>query len=634
MSDSIKKYNILPNINSPKDLKSLDISELSLLCSELREYIIETVKKTGGHLAPSLGTVELTVATHYVFDAPNDKLIWDVGHQAYSHKIITGRREAFKTLRQLDGISGFCKISESEYDTFGAGHAGTSISAAVGFATARDLRHDKNRVITIIGDGALSNGLAYEGLNNICNIKSQFLVILNDNKWSISPNVGAMSNYLTRILTNPKYIQFKNQIWNSLTLIPKGTSFLRKSGRKALESLKNFVAPGILFEELGFKYYGPIDGHDLEQLILTLRNIKDLPFPVLLHVNTKKGKGLSFAEENPTKFHGVGPYNPEKIQNEIDKSSPPFLEAFGKVACEIARGNRKAIFITAAMKEGTGLVEYAEKFPDRFFDVGIAEGHAVTFATGLAASGYRPVVAIYSTFLQRAYDHIIHDVALQNLPVIFALDRAGLVGSDGPTHHGAFDLSYLNTVPNMIIAAPRNGNELFDLMNTAFLQDKNPFAIRYPKDSCEEFDEHRGPNPIEIGSWEKIKEGKKIAIISVGTMTNVTLKATESLEKEGIHPTVIHARFIKPIDEELLLDIANSHPFIITLEENSYIGGFGMTVIKFLSDAGAKSKVYSIALPDEFIEQGPRSVLLEKVGLSQKGIIKIVKEQINKKLKM
>ncbi len=628
-TNSKSEYKILEKINSPKDLKSLTISELSILSEELRSYIIETVKKTGGHLAPSLGVVELTIALHYVFNTPNDKLIWDVGHQAYAHKVLTGRREALKTIRQYGGISGFCKPSESEYDVFGAGHASTSISAAIGLAAARDLRGDNNRIAAVIGDGAFTGGLAWEGINNICNIKGQFLVILNDNEMSISRNVGAMSNYLTRIVTSPRYLRFKNQVWNSLALLPKGAGLLRSLGRKSLESLKNFIAPGIVFEEFGFRYYGPIDGHDIKLMVNTLRSVKDLEYPVLLHVITKKGKGMPSAEQNPTKYHGIGPEKSKGSLEEQQNSAPPFLKVFGKIACEIAENNPKAVFITAAMCEGTGLTEFSKRFPDRYFDVGIAEGHAVTFSGGLATGGYRPVVAIYSTFLQRAYDHIIHDIALQSLPVVFVMDRAGLVGADGPTHHGAFDLSYINIIPNMIIAAPRNGNELRDILYTALDQSEKPFAIRYPKATCEVFDENREPKILKIGSWEVLANGKDVAILSVGTMTNVAKLSAKLLKADGISATVIHARFIKPFDEKLLLKVARSHSLILTIEENTIKGGFGMNINKFISDSGINCKVISLGIPDNFIEQGYRYILLRNIGLCPEGIVEIIKKQLN-----
>lgn len=623
------EYKLLNKINSPKDLKKLSIKELNLLSSEIRHYIIETIKTTGGHLAPSLGVIELTIALHYVFDTPDDKLVWDVGHQAYSHKILTGRRKQMKNIRQYGGISGFCKIKESEYDAFGAGHASTSISAAVGLAVARDLKGLQDRVVAIIGDGALTGGLAFEGINNVCNVNGQFLVVLNDNEMSISRNVGNMSQYLTRIVTSPRYLNFKNQVWNSLALLPKGTGIVRKLGRKTLESLKNFLAPGILFEEFGFRYYGPVDGHDINLLISTLNNIKNLNYPVLLHVITQKGRGLAIAENDPTKYHGVGPVK-AKTEKEAD-SGPAFLNAFGKIACEIGEKNNKAIFITAAMCDGTGLVEFRSRFPERYFDVGIAEEHAVTSAGGLAVGGFRPIVAIYSTFLQRAFDQIIHDIALQNLPVIFVLDRAGLVGADGPTHHGAFDLSYLMPIPNMVIAAPRNGNELRDLLHTALVQDKNPFVIRYPKDSCVEFSENLEPEVLNIGSWIKIREGNDIAILSVGTMTNVAEKAIEIIAEESISPTLIHAQFIRPFDESVLKEIAANYNTIITIEENALTGGFGSMINSVIAKNKWDINTVSLGLPDHFIEQGSRDLLLKNINLDPEGIAAEIRKAVHSK---
>ncbi|PIS29377.1 MAG: 1-deoxy-D-xylulose-5-phosphate synthase [Candidatus Marinimicrobia bacterium CG08_land_8_20_14_0_20_45_22] len=624
MNQFLSKYKLLSKIDSPKDLKKLTLDELITLSDELRSYIIETTQITGGHLASSLGVIDLTIALHAVFNTPEDKLVWDVGHQAYGHKILTGRKEEILTIRQYGGISGFCKISESEYDTYGAGHASTSISAALGLASARDMSGESERIVAIIGDGALTGGLAYEGLNNADKLKGQFLVILNDNRMSISRNVGAMSNYLTRIVTHPKYLRFKTRVWDSLSYLPKGGNFARKIGRKFLESLKNILAPGIVFEEFGFRYYGPIDGHDLGRLIETLNRIKDFKYPVLLHVITQKGKGLASAENDPTKYHGISPKSPDVKEQKVTTSAPPFLKVLGETSCEIAEKNNKAVFITAAMADGTGLVEFSNKFPKRYFDVGIAEGHAVTFAAGLAVAGYRPVVAIYSTFLQRAYDHIIHDVALQNLPVIFALDRAGLVGEDGPTHHGAFDLSYLNCIPNMIISAPRNGTEFRNLLFTAFQQNEYPFAIRYPKESCSVFENQQEPTIYPVGKWEILNKGSEVAVVSVGILSNAALDAVSILRKKGIDPTIVHARFVKPIDHELLNELARTHQWIFTLEENSLIGGFGSTISRILSEMRSPIRLVTLGIPDEFIEQGTREILIDKLGLNAEGIARSI----------
>jgi len=624
MSEISEKYKVLSKVDYPADLRKLNLDELQQLCGEIRHLIIETVEKTGGHIAPSLGAVELAVSLHYVLNTPEDKLIWDVGHQAYAHKIITGRKNKFHTLRQHKGISGFLKPDESEYDTFGAGHASTSISAAAGFAVARELKGGDYRIVTVIGDGSLTGGLAYEGINNIYRIKKQFLIVLNDNEMSISRNVGLMSYYLTKIRVNPSYIKFRNEVWNTLGKLPRGSNLLRLLGRKIDESIKNFFVPGLLFEELGLKYYGPIDGHDLEQLITTLNKVKDLPFPALLHVVTKKGKGLSDAEEDPTKFHGIGPIKVDP--NTKEKNGISFSKVFGKVACEVGEKYPDTVFITAAMCEGTGLSEFARKFPDRFFDVGIAEGHAVTFAAGLAMDGMRPIVAIYSTFLQRSYDQLIHDVALQNLPVVFAMDRAGIVGEDGPTHHGAFDISYLNVIPNMIISAPKDGNELRNLVLTALNQKGNPFAIRYPRGKTPVFDEDMEPKLLEIGKWEVLREGEKVAILAVGVMADVAEKACDQLSDEGINPGLVYVRFIKPFDEKILKAVLEKYDVVITVEENALKGGFGVHVVKFAEDLGANTKIVNLGIPDKFVEQGPRNLLLKEIGLSSENIARKIKE--------
>ncbi len=623
---NFRQYKVLDKVNKPADMKSLSSEELHILCDEVRHFIIESVKKTGGHLAPSLGTIELIVAMHYVFDTPQDKIIWDVGHQAYAHKVLTGRKDKMNTIRQYGGISGFLKIHESEYDAFGAGHASTSISAAIGFVAARNLKKESNRVVAIIGDGSFTGGLALEGMNNVCNIDGQFLTILNDNEMSISPNVGAISKYLTKILRNPKYIYYKNRVWNFLENLPRGSRFFRKLIAKLIVPIKKLLSSKLFFEEFNLRYYGPINGHDLNKLIMTFENIKNLNYPVLLHIRTKKGKGLPIAEKDPTKYHGISPITSGKAKDVKEENNLQFLEAFGKITIELAEKYKETVLITAAMKDGTGLVEYADKFPDRYYDVGIAEGHAVTFAAGLAAGGARPVAAIYSTFLQRAYDNVFHDIALQHLPVVFALDRAGVVGADGPTHHGAYDLSFLNTIPEIIIAAPRNGNEMRDMFFTAFSQKDKPFAIRYPKDSCVEFDENRKHKILEIGAWEILKKGKNVAIISNGVMTNNALDSLKFLEKDNIKPTVIHAKFIKPFDEEMFLQVAKEHKLIITVEENTIMGGMGMTLTEYLNKSKLKSKIYCLALPDEYIPQGKRKFLLEKLGLSPEGIANFIRE--------
>jgi 1-deoxy-D-xylulose-5-phosphate synthase len=618
----VKMKEILSIINSPEDLKDLSINQLEKLCDEIREYFVEVITNIGGHFAPSLGVVELTVALHYVYDAPRDKLIWDVGHQGYVHKILTGRREALKTIRQYKGISGFLKRSESEYDDFGAGHASTSISAALGFAMARDLKGLDHKVVAIIGDGAMTGGLAYEALNNAGSLKKDILVILNDNQMSISPNVGAISKYLTEIRTDPFYNKIKDEIWKLTELMPFGKKKLRRYVRRVEESLKNLMVPGMFFEELGFRYFGPVNGHDLRELIPTLARLKNIRGPRLLHVLTVKGKGVDYAEKDSCKFHAVSPPAKQSAGDEKTIPKPPsYNKVFTAALIELSEKNERIAAITAAMAEGTGLVEYQKKFPDRFFDVGIAEAHAVTFAAGLAAEGMRPCAAIYSTFLQRAYDQIIHDVAIQHLPIVFALDRAGLCGADGPTHHGAFDLSYLSLIPTMIITAPKDGDELRNLLYTAFAQNSAPFSIRFPKDSCIKLTDGHKFEKLPIGSWEVLREGKDLVMLAVGTMVANALKAASLLEKDGYSVGVVNCRFVKPLDVHLLKRLVAKYEFLLTIEENVLRGGFGSQVAQFLlSNAIEFGQVHHLGIPDDFIEHGSRSILLENIGLSAEKI--------------
>ena len=609
---------LLETINSPQDLKQLDITQLEKLCAEVRRYFVEVVTNIGGHFGSSLGVVELTAALHYVLDTPKDKIIWDVGHQGYVHKILTGRREELKTIRQYKGLSGFLKRSESPYDHFGAGHASTSVSAALGFAVARDLQGQQHRVVAVIGDGALTGGLAYEALNNAGSLNKDILLILNDNQMSISPNVGAISRYLTEITTDPRYNRAKDEVWKLTGRMPFGKRKLRAVVRRLQESVKSLMVPGMFFEELGFRYFGPIDGHDLQELVPTLQKLCTLKGPKVLHVLTVKGKGVDYAEKDSVKFHAVSP--PTK-QSEGDQKATPKPPAYNQVFTDallkLSRSNEKIVAITAAMAEGTGLVRYQKEIPDRFFDVGIAEGHAVTFAAGLAAEGMRPCVAIYSTFLQRAFDHVIHDVAIQHLPVVFTLDRAGLCGADGPTHHGAFDLSYLSAIPGMIVAAPKDGDELENLLQTAFLQDQNPFAIRYPKDSCIKLTKPREFKAVKIGSWEILQQGNNLALLAVGTMVANARKAAQLLSQSGFSVTVVNCRFVKPLDEEMLKSLARAHDHLVTVEENVRSGGFGSQVAQFLSGNKIEyDSLTNLALPDRFVEHGSRSILLDNLGLS------------------
>jgi 1-deoxy-D-xylulose-5-phosphate synthase len=626
---------LLSRIRSPQDLKTLSLNELQKVNDELREYIINTITKIGGHLAPTLGVIELTTALHYIFDTPEDKIIWDVGHQAYGHKVLTGRYNQLNTIRQHRGLSGFLKRSESEYDVFGAGHASTSISAALGIAVCRDQNKYKFKVVSVIGDGALTGGLSFEGLNNAGLRRKQFLVILNDNEMSISPNVGAMNSYLNRLVTNPLYNRIRDEIWNLTGSLPLGKDITRKFIRKSEESLKNMLVPGILFEELGFRYFGPIDGHNLKELVHTLKNIRNLKTPALLHVLTKKGKGMVSMNvknreyhDDAVKYHAVKPNGKkqDKPQYKVKKNSVPiFQDVFGKLTCEIARNRKDTVCITAAMKEGTGLVNFAQEFPERFFDVGIAEGHAVTFAAGLATGKIRPIVGIYSTFLQRAYDHIIHDVAIQHLPVIFCMDRAGIVGEDGPTHHGVLDIAYLRCVQDIIVTAPKDGNEFRHLLYTGLEQNRYPFSIRYPKSSAVCFDENGQAELLPIGSWETIKSGKDIAILAVGSMVYPALNSARLLEKVGISCEVVNCRFIKPMDLKCLKNLSERFDYFLTVEEGVQTGGFGEGISGFLAKQQKNYKIQTISLPDSFVDHGPRELLLEELGLAEEGIFNTIK---------
>lgn len=619
---------ILDQIDSPKDLKSLSVAELTQLAHEIREKIIHTVSKTGGHLAPSLGTVELTLALHRVFDTPKDKIIWDVGHQSYTHKLITGRRENFHTLRTYGGIAGFPRREESEYDTFGTGHSSTSISAALGFATARDLCQERFKAIAVIGDGALTAGMAYEGLNQTGFMHKDIIVVLNDNGMSISKNVGGLAKYLNKIITTPAYTHLKTDIWDLLGKLPKDIGEkARAAARKLKEGLKNFIVPAILFEELGFQYIGPFDGHDLKVLIENFEYVKKIKGPILVHVLTEKGRGYTPAMNEPSKFHGLGSFNKVTGKTIQRRKALTYTEVFGDTMVKLAQQNQKIVAITAAMPEGTGLDKFRDTFPDRFFDVGIAEQHAITFSAGMALQGLRPVCAIYSTFLQRGFDQVIHDVCLQNIPLIFALDRAGIVGEDGPTHHGTFDLSYLRCIPNIIICAPKDENELQNMLYTAVEYNKGPVAIRYPRG--EGIGAKLKPvQKLEIGKAEIIKEGEQGIILALGSMVYPALEAAQELEDEGIHIGVVNARFVRPLDETLLKKIKNKK--IITIEENSLHGGFGSAVLEFFNLADKETKLLRIGLPDKFIEHGARSILLEKYGLTTKNIKQRVKSFIAK----
>jgi 1-deoxy-D-xylulose-5-phosphate synthase len=608
---------VLERIDSPADLKKLSVEDLTALAEEIRETIIQTVSRVGGHIGASLGVVELTIALHYCFDAPGDKLVWDVGHQAYPHKILTGRRDRFPTLRQHGGLSGFCSRAESEYDAFGAGHSSTSISAALGIATGRDLAGDDHRVVAIIGDGSMTGGLAYEALNNAGHCARNLLVILNDNEMSIERNVGAMPRYLNRLITGKIYNEAHRELGELINRIPAYGARLLSLAKRLRESLKGLIVPGMLFEELGFRYFGPVDGHDLRTLISTLTNVRDIKGPILLHVITKKGKGYPPSERDPVRWHGASPFCVETGEPEDHPGPPTYTEVFGRTLCDIADEHNELVAITAAMIPGTGLGEFARRFPERCFDVGIAEAHAVTFAAGLAAQGIRPVVAIYSTFLQRAFDQVIHDVALQNLPVIFAVDRGGLVGQDGPTHHGAFDLSYLRLIPNMIVMAPKDEAELRDMILTAVAYERGPIALRFPRAMGVGVDLTAPPRHLEIGRADVLREGRDVAFLAVGRMVQEAARAAELLAAEGIEIGVVNARFVKPLDEALLLRLARRYGHLITLEDNTVAGGFGSAVLELLNAHGINTvRCHCVGLPDRFVEHGDTALLFDRYGLS------------------
>ncbi len=617
---------ILDQIGSTADLKRLSLMELRELAGELREEIIDTVSRTGGHLASSLGVVELTIALHRVFNTPDDQIVWDVGHQAYAHKLLTGRRGRFSTLRQLDGLSGFPKREESPFDAFDVGHSSTSISAALGMAAARDATGGKEKVVAVIGDGSLTAGLAFEGLNQAGHLKKDLIVILNDNEMSISPNVGAISSFLSRKLSSDLFVRFKKETENFLGHLPGFGKELIGLARRAEESIKGFLTPGMLFEAFGFDYFGPIDGNRLEDLVETLGNVSRLKGPVLVHVLTRKGMGYPPAEEHPATFHGVGPFDRESGEvAEAKGGAQSYTGVFGQTLLDLAGADDRVVAITAAMKEGTGLGPFAERFPERFFDVGIAEQHAVTFAAGMACRGLRPVVALYSTFLQRAYDNVLHDVCLQNLPVVFALDRGGLVGADGPTHHGVFDLSYLRHIPNLVFMAPRNEIELQRALATA-LQSPGPFAFRYPRGKGEGLELLPHPEPLTIGRGEKLREGADGTVFALGATVGPALAAAETLAAEGIDLAVIDARFLKPLDGELLSAEARRTGAVVTVEENVLQGGFGSAVLEFFEEAGLSPRVLRLGLPDRFVEQGSQAELWARYGLDPSGIAGSLRE--------
>jgi 1-deoxy-D-xylulose-5-phosphate synthase len=628
----MSKY--LDKIDGPQDLKKLKPEELTALAEEVRAFLLETVSQTGGHLASNLGAVELSIALHYCFDSPKDRIIWDVGHQAYTHKILTGRRDRFHTQRQYKGISGFPKPGESEHDAFAAGHSSTSISAGLGMAVGQDLKGIKGRAIAVIGDGSLTGGMAFEALNQTGHLKKNLVVILNDNEMSISRNVGAFSAFISRKMTGTYFRELKKEMQGLLKNIPAIGNNILQFARKAENSLKGFLTPGMLFEALGFDYIGPIQGHDLPQMIEILDNVRTMDGPVLVHVMTTKGKGYAPAEANPANFHGVGPFDVATGKSTAGKpAAGSYTGIFGETLIRLAEEDDKVVAITAAMPDGTGLSPFAKRFPDRFFDVGIAEQHAMTFAAGLAAEGFRPVAAIYSTFAQRAYDQIFHDVCLQKLPVTLALDRAGLVGDDGPTHHGVFDLSYLRHLPEMTVMAPKDENELRHMLKTAVYSDR-PATLRYPRGTGYGIRLDQKLETLPIGKGEVLEEGDDVAIVAVGVTVYPAVEAARILAEKGIRAAVVNARFVKPLDRELILAQAKRTGHVLTVEENALQGGFGSAVLELLSEEGlADVRVRRLGIPDAFVEQGPQAQLRADLGLDAAGIAAAAQELLLRKEK-
>jgi len=614
---------LLENIHSPADLKPLKRAELKKLAAEMRHVIIQTVARRAGHLAPNLGAVELTLALHRVFDSPRDKIIWDVGHQSYPHKLVTGRFERFDTLRSWEGIAGYPRRAESEHDPFGTCHGSTSLSAALGFAVARDLKGTDEHVVAVIGDGALTGGMAFEGLNNIGELKKRVIVVLNDNEWSISPNIGAIARYLTKLTTSRMYRALERDVYELLGKLPRFGKKAQEAGRRVKEGFQNLVVPGVLFEELGLKYFGPIDGHDLGVLEETLSDLKRFEGPVLLHVMTRKGKGYAPAESDAGTFHGVGVFDPE-TGTTSKSTKKTYTQVFGETAIEIAEKLPNVVAVTAAMTDNTGLKSFAKKFPQRFFDVGMAEEHGVTFSAGLAAGGMIPLTAIYSTFLQRAFDQVIHDVAVQDLHVVLCVDRAGLVGEDGAPQHGAFDVGFLRMIPGLVLMQPRNGEELRDMLWTAVQHRDGPVAVRYPRANIpEEAMPAREPRILALGTSETLRAGGDVALLALGSLVAPALAAAETLAESGVSATVVNARFVTPLDERVITGLARSVGRLVTIEENVPMGGFGSAVHECLDRNGLSgTPMLRIALPATFVAHGKRDELLQKVGLDAPGIAK------------
>ncbi|MGC8957140.1 MAG: 1-deoxy-D-xylulose-5-phosphate synthase [Candidatus Kapaibacteriota bacterium] len=628
-----EKYKLLKNIESPADLRKLEAEKLEILSEELRNYIIDVITQVGGHFGANLGVVELTVALHYVFETPRDKIVWDTGHQGYPHKVLTGRRDLLPTIRQFGGISGFLKRSESQYDVFGAGHASTSLSAALGIATARDILSENYQVIAVIGDGALTGGMAFEAMNNCGFQKRDIIVIFNDNGISIDPNVSAISTYFNELFSSRTVTKLRDKIWNATDKIPSLGDRLKEFLSRLEGGLKSIVTPGMLFEALGFNYFGPINGHNIYKLIRILSQIKRLKGPILLHIMTEKGKGFPPAENDSTKLHAIGKKEKKSSETlekiDIKPKVPSYSDVFGKAVSELMEKDRRIVAISAAMLSGTGLLPVSQKFPERVIDVGIAEEHAVTYAAGMATQGMLPICAIYSTFLQRAFDQIIHDCALQNLHVVFALDRAGLVGEDGPTHHGVFDLAYLRIVPNMIVTAPKDEQELRNLLYSAIYHYPGPVSIRYPRGKAlgVPFSDFEA---IPFGKWEFLFDGDDVAILAVGKMVVNSILARDLLLTKGITPAIVNARFIKPLDEEMLHQIANKYEYIITIEEGTVVGGFGSAVAEFLARNNLKNELTIHGIPDKFIEHGTQEELLASNELDPRGIAQKITRLVEK----
>jgi 1-deoxy-D-xylulose-5-phosphate synthase len=620
---------LLDTINDPSDLRKLEVNELRDLCADIRTFLIDSVAQTGGHLGAGLGTVELAVALHYAFQTPVDKIIWDVGHQAYPHKIITGRKDRFHTIRQFGGISGFLKRKESPYDVFGAGHATTSISAALGIAAARDFSGEDYKVVSVIGDGAMTGGMAYEAMNNCGLLKKNIIVVLNDNNMSIAPNVWAISNYFNEIIASPTYNRFRANIWDLAGKFDQIGDRVRRVAARLEGGLKSVLTPGMLFEALGFRYFGPISGHNVVTLTKIFEEVQEWSGPILVHVITQKGKGYAPAEKDGMNLHGVSPF--DKITGKSPKTvsaAPSFTNVFADALIEIVKSNDKVVGITAAMSSGTGLDKLQEEVPDKYFDVGIAEQHAVTFAAGMATEGYIPVTAIYSTFLQRAFDQVIHDVAIQDLHVVFALDRGGLVGADGPTHHGAYDLSYLRLIPKMVIMAPADEQELRDMLFTA-VEHNGPVALRYPRGNGNGLPLRSAFETLPIGKGVLLRDGAEMAILAVGSMVPNALKAAELMQHSGINAAVVNMRFIKPLDTEMLDDVASRFHHVLTLEDNAVVGGFGSAVAEYFAVSNTQGVTLRIhGIPDDFVEQGTQEELYRSISLDPLGIARFAADML------